>query len=312
VVERVALPGLAWWLGRLAFRQAPVELVDRRFHGVYLLSGFVLVLPFDPVQGFLIVLGQMLLLFGFVLLRRHGYIVENFRACAVAAMGAVLALVAAVGTNNNLMEMSVMYALLLVPLALVVLRYLRAGVIAAPALLASLAVFAGSVIYHKQYRQYYRSPDRTEARFVRASAPHLTGVRIPIELDALLTTVEDILRTQGFSRERDAVLAYHDIPGVGAALGLPMFGAPWLLSGYDGIDAFNCYAIRQDTHRYRYVYVLLTSPLTEELEKCVEERLEPAPGLRVTRAGEFFHYWADRRVGLQVVGPYQVRAARAD
>jgi hypothetical protein len=69
---------------------------------------------------------------------------------------------------------------------------------------------------------------------------------------------------------------------------------------------------RQDTHRYRYVYVLLTSPLTEELEKCVEERLEPAPGLRVTRAGEFFHYWADRRVGLQVVGPYHVRAARAD
>jgi hypothetical protein len=312
VVERMALPGLAWWLGRLAFRQAPVELVDRWFHGVYLLAGFVLVLPFDPVQGFLVVLGQIFLLFGFVLLRRHGYIVENFRVCAVAAMGAGLALVAAVGTNNNLIEMSVMYALLLVPLALVVLRYLGAGVIGAPALFAYLAVFAGSVIFHKQHRQYYRSPERASTRYVPSLAPRLTGVWIPAELDTLLTNVDEALHAQGFSRDRDAVLAYHDVPGIGAALGLPMFGSPWLHTGYDGIDALNCYVVRNDRHPYRYVYMVLASPFTDELRKCVEERLIPAQETREIDVGNLFHYWANRRVALRVVGPFHVRAARAD
>ena len=311
-LERLALPGLAWWLARLAMRRRPAERVDRWFHGVYLLAGLTLVLPFDPVRGFLIVLGQMVLVLLYVFARRHEVVRAHPRDYAVAATGACLALIAAVGTNNNLLEMSVMYALLLVPLALVVLRFLGAGALAAPTLLAYLTVFASSVIYHKQYREYYRSPPRAETRYVRASAPYLAGVWIPAELDALLTNVESVLRDQGFSRERDAVLAYPEIPGVAAAFGFPMFGAPWLFSDYDGVDAFNCYVIRRESQRYRHVYKLLASPLTVQLAQCAEERLEPAPGHRVTDAGAFFHYWAGRRVRLTVVGPFQVKPPRVE
>jgi hypothetical protein len=306
-LERIALPGLAWWLARRVLRTRPAERVDRGFHLAYLLAGLTLVLPFDPVRGFLIVLGQLVLVLLYVVARRHDVIRKNVGAHSVAVSGAGLALMAAVGTNNNLLEMSVMYALLLVPLALVVLRFLGAGARAAPALLAYLTVFASSVIYHKQYREYYRSPLRAETRYVRASAPHLAGVWIPSELDALLTSVENVLRAQGFSRDRDAVLAYDEIPGIAAALGLPVFGAPWLFSGYDGVDAFNCYVIRNERHRYRHVYMLLASPLTRELERCADERLEPAPGHRVTEAGDFFHHWAERRVALRVVGPFYVK-----
>jgi hypothetical protein len=289
----------------------PGELVDRRFHAMYFAAGFIVVL-FDPARGFFLALGQLLLLALFLALRRRDLVRENQHAFAVASIGAGLAFAASVGTNNNLLVMSMMHAVLMVPLALAVLRYWWQSVTSATVLFGYVTLLAGSIIYHKQYQSYYRSPDRQETRFVKATAPYLEGVWIPAELHALLTKVDEGLHARGFSREHDAVLAYPDLPGVGAALGLPMFGAPWLFTGYQSIDAFNCYVIRNDHNPYRYVYLLTTSPLTEDLRNCVAARLEPDPDLRRTDAGEFFHYWADRRVALQVIGPFRVKATPTD
>jgi hypothetical protein len=311
VLEWMLVPGLLWALSRRVFRLRPDELVDRRFHALYFAVGLA-VAPFDPTRGFFLVLGQMLLLMLFVVLRRRDILRDNRRAFTVGTIGAGLALVASVGTSNNLLLMSMMHAPLMVPLAIAILRYWWRSASSVTVLFGFVAVLTGSIIYHKQYQGYYRSPDRRDVRFVRATAPHLEGVWIPSDLDALLTRVEEGLRREGFSRDHDAVLAYADLPGIGAALGLPMFGAPWLFTGYQAIDAYNCYVIRHDNHRYRSVYLLLASPLTDAVEECVDERLEPLPNLRTTYVGEFFHYWADRRVALEVIGPFLVKPPRVD
>jgi hypothetical protein len=311
VLEWMLVPGLLWALSRRVFRLRPDELVDRRFHALYFAVGLAMA-PFDPTRGFLLVLGQMLLLMLFVTLRRRDILRDNRRAFTVGTIGAGLAMVASVGTNNNLLLMSMMHALLMVPLAIAILRHWWRSASYLTVLFGCVAVLTGSVIYHKQYQGYYRSPDRRDVRFVRATAPHLEGVWIPSELDALLTKVEESLRSEGFSRDHDAVLAYADLPGIGAALGLPMFGAPWLFTGYQAIDAYNCYVIRHDNHPYRSVYLLQGSPLTDVIEECVDERLEPLPNLRTTYVGEFFHYWAGRRLALRVVGPFRVKPARTD
>jgi len=310
-LEWMLVPMLVWGLSRRVFRMVPGELVDRRCHAMYFAAGFVVVV-FDPVRGFFLVLGQLLLLALFIALRRRDLVRENPHAFAVASIGAGLAFAASVGTNNNLLVMSMMHAVLMVPLALAVLRYWWRSVNYVVVLFGYVSLLAGSIIHHKQYQSYYRSPDRQEARFVKATAPYLEGVWIPGELHALLTNVDEGLQARGFSRQHDAVLAYPDLPGVGAALGLPMFGAPWLFTGYQRIDAFNCYVIRNDHNPYRYVYLLTTLPLTEDLRNCVAERLEPDPDLRRTVAGEFFHYWADRRVALEVIGPFLVKPPRVD
>jgi hypothetical protein len=107
------------------------------------------------------------------------------------------------------------------------------------------------------------------------SPPSLAGLRVAPATASIFERMRAALLSGGYDSNKDVVVAAYNLPGLVVVAGGRSLGSPWILSGYDNIDAFNCRNIEADPvdlQQLGRVFFIINRPPSELLSSCLKRR----------------------------------------
>lgn len=150
-------------------------------------------------------------------------------------------------------------------------------------------------------------------------SPYLKGIKIEKQFAEHIDNMIQLFKKIEFNYEADRIIAYGDVPGLLAAVGVKAYGEPWLsIELVEVMNLTNSFmrtkkAIElEEADKIRNIYILNTNlkPLPEDLRIFFEEKLERNRNVtKQYKIGKGTYYWFKGPVeyDISIEGPFSLK-----
>mgnify|MGYP006107396455 FL=1 len=228
------------------------------------------------------------------------------------------------GTGSNIVLWT-SFSLGAISIPFVIFLYLQTNAFGSRKMLTLLTLFVVSlsvsgIIYREQIYQYRRNTLSSEQMFYSIESPHLKHIRIDKDsaesIDKLILT----LRELSFDYNKDKIFAYTDVAGLVSSTKAKSFGEVWNQDSFGNfrelknIETKICAYLRSaKASKDSKIYLLLSRPLTNKINKCLNERVLAKEPQINTFIGKIkiipmiYNDFTKEYKEIRLIGPYQLK-----
>ena len=183
-----------------------------------------------------------------------------------------------------------------------------------------ISLSVSGIIYREQIYQYRRNTLSNEQMFYSIESPHLKHIRIDKDsaesIDKLILT----LRELSFDYNKDKIFAYTNVAGLVSSTKAKSFGEVWNQEAFGNfrelknIETKICAYLRSaKASKDSKIYLLLSRPLTNKVNKCLNERVLTKEPQINTFIGKIeiipmiYNDFTKEHKEIRLIGPYQLK-----